>query len=74
MTEDWDDSPVTVIPDCVVVVDFEALQVLDQAPLQVTAAGGFDSGVHQPIPPSHAVEVVLLGPQTRQKAVPYEPT
>lgn len=46
MTENWNDSPVTVIPDCVVIVDFEALQILDQASLQVTAAGGFDSGVY----------------------------
>ena len=65
-------SPIAVVSDSVVVVDLETLQVLDQAPLQVAAAGGLDCGVHQAIAASHAVEVVLLGPQASQEAVPNE--
>lgn len=41
----------------------QALQVLDQAALQVAGAAGLDGGVHQALPPRHAVEVVLLGAQ-----------
>ena len=56
-----------------VIVDLQAFQVLDQTPLEVATARGLDGGIHQAVPPSHAVEVVLLGPETRQKAVPNEP-
>lgn len=66
-------SPVTVVSDSVVIVDLQALQILDQTPLQVATARGLHSGVNQAVSPSHAVKVVLLGPETCQKAVPNEP-
>lgn len=55
-------SPIAVVPDSVVVIDLEALQVLDQAPLQVPAAGGLDCGIYQAVATRHAMEVVFLGP------------
>lgn len=71
-TQSKQSSPITVISDSVVIVDLQAFQVLDQTPLEVATARGLDCGVHQAVAPRHAVEVVLLGPETRQKAVPNE--
>jgi hypothetical protein len=59
-------------PDGAVVRHLQRLQVLHQAALQVAGAGGLHRSVHQPLPASHAVEVVLLGPQPSQEAVPDE--
>ena len=72
-TQSEHSSPITVISDSVVIVDLQALQVLDQTPLEVATARGLDSGVDQAVSPRHTVEVVLLGPETGQKAIPNEP-
>ncbi len=56
-----------------IIVDLQAFQILDQTPLEVATARGLDSSVNQAVSPSHTVEVVLLGPETCQKAVPNEP-
>ena len=53
-------SPIAIVPDCVVVVDAERLEVLDEAALQVARSGSLHCCVYQPLAPSHAVEVVLL--------------
>ena len=53
-------SPIAVIPDCVVVVDAERLEVLDKAALQVARSGSLHCRVYQSLAPSHAVKVVLL--------------
>lgn len=66
--------PITVISDSVVIVDFQALQILDQTPLEVSTAGGLDCGVNQTISPCHAMEVVLLGTESCQKPVTNEAT
>lgn len=65
--------PVTVIPDSMVIVDFQALQVLDKTPLQIPTARSLDSGIHQAVSPRHAMEVVLLGSETCQKPISDEP-
>ena len=65
--------PVTVIPDSMVIVHFQALQVLHKAPLQIPTARCLDSGIHQAVSPCHAMEVVLLGSETCQKPISDEP-
>ncbi len=52
--------PVAVVADGVVVVDAQGFQILDEAALQVAAAASLHRGVHQPLAPRHAVEVILL--------------
>ena len=55
-----------------VVVDLQTFQILDQTSLEVATAGGLDCGVHQTVTTGHAMEVVLLGSQAGQEAVPNE--
>lgn len=56
-----------------VIVHFQALQVLDKAPLQIPTARSLDSGIYQAVSPCHAMEVVLLGSETCQKPISDEP-
>ena len=41
----------------------QGLQIFHHAALQVAAAAGLHGGVHQTLPPGHAVKVVLLWAQ-----------
>jgi hypothetical protein len=54
------DTSVTV-SDCHVVADRQTFEMLDQAPLQVPTATGFDSSIDQTFAPRHAMKEELLG-------------
>ena len=57
------------VADGVIVVHPKRLQVLDHAPLQVPRTRRLDRGVDESLAPRHAVEEVLLGPETGEESV-----
>mmetsp|Transcript_5418 Transcript_5418/g.16349 ORF Transcript_5418/g.16349 Transcript_5418/m.16349 type:complete len:383 (-) Transcript_5418:1545-2693(-) len=60
------------VPHGAVVLDGERLQGLHETPLQVPRPSGLHGCIHQSLPSSHAVEVVLLGLETSEEAVRNE--
>lgn len=59
MHGDWS-APISAVANGAIILDAQGLERLYETSLQVARSGSLHSGVHQALPPRHAVEVVLL--------------
>mmetsp|Transcript_149658 Transcript_149658/g.480492 ORF Transcript_149658/g.480492 Transcript_149658/m.480492 type:complete len:296 (+) Transcript_149658:2015-2902(+) len=66
--QELDHSPIRV-PHGHVVAHLQALQMLDQASLEVSGSGGLDCCVHETLATSHAMEEKLLRPNAGQESI-----
>lgn len=60
------------IPDCMIILYFQTLQMFHQASLKITTSWSLDCSINETLSASHAVEEELLGSQSCQEPVADE--